>query len=268
MNKSLRIPLVLILMFAFISLANRYLDKGENVSGEDADMSVSVNEISHDEIDVSEALFRVNDIDNYFFLKSLNYHLMSYFQGINQGDVDMELFESEYLEFMNLDENAILKRFSSLENIDYDVLSYERVDDAYIAHLHFRDIGKEPRYLMSISVRDGHVTDRPYLFIEDVKKVTGSPLFSINVKRKAVFLDYEIYEIQIQNKKDEELLVDSGMYGFYAIKGNNKYYHRLESEKLPYELAVGENRRMLIRFDVRNPEEIYVNIEGREIRIL
>jgi len=147
------------------------------------------------------------------------------------------------------------------------VLGFEIVDGRYVIHINYRDMNEKQTFLKSFSIIDNTLADRPFIKVEEIGIKTESDDYSINLVSKGVFDKYEIYKIDIENRSGRELVVDDSMYGFNAIKGDNKYYHTLESAKLPYEIVPGEIRSFLIRFDTHNPEEIYVIIDGEEVRL-
>lgn len=267
MKNSIKLPLflltVVILILGYIYIFN----SDKVVIEENGLIQATLSQVQNSNIDISETLFRIEEDKDYYLLKDLNFYLSSYYEGVNSGDINMELLNSEYVEFMRLDKDEILKPYSKFNVVAYDVISYERINGGYVIHLHFRESGDDKRYLKSFSISGRSMSDRPFIRVEEIFRVTESSDYSINVTKKAVFSDYEIYQIDIENLSEGSIYIDGGMFGFNAIKGENKYYHTLESTKLPYELVKGEKRSFLIRFDCLNPEMIQIIIDGEEIRI-
>jgi len=267
-SKSIKLPIILIGIILVILVGNHFFGNTDNLTEYEEVSDVdSPSDIEHPNIDVKEALFRVELEEDYYFNKHLNFFLMSFFRMVNEKNLDMQIMNKEYVEFMRLNEDKILSSYDFLENASYDITGYKNLSTSYIVDLSYRDIGSDTRYQRSFSIIDNTLADRPFIKVEEIGIKTERDDYSINLVSKGVFDKYEIYKIEIENRSDRELIVDDSMYGFNAIKGDNKYYHTLESAKLPYEIVPGEIRSFLIRFDVLNPKEISVVIDGEEVRL-
>lgn len=265
MRRSHMIAVSLIVIVVAILLAGQFT--GMASGDEQEPVEIETLEVSHPELEIEYTKYRIEDRDNYYPYKTINYYLRSFFDGVNDKDIDLSLVDQEYMDFMGYDEADLLKPYSILDVVDYDIARITKGGDRVIVHLSYRDIGIDKFYQRKFSLMGTTICDRPFVGIEDIGKRTELEDYSVDVVSKAVFDTYEIYKIDVENRSEKELIVDDSMYGFNAIKGDNKYYHTLESAKLPYELVPGEIRSFLIRFDVLNPKEINVVIDGEETRV-
>ena len=272
MRKSHIFALALIVLIVAVTILDQFT--GISMGKEEPEQMerVSISEIevvdsSKGELDITYALARIESKKSYYHYKDINYFLRAFFDSVNAGEVSLDIIDEEYMTFMGYDGADLLKPYSMLEAVDYDVTRTYATSGKVIVDLSYREIGSDTRYQRSFSIIENTLADRPFIKVQEIGIKTKSDDYSINLVSKGVFDKYEIYKIDIGNRSGRELVVDDSMYGFNAIKGDNKYYHTLESAKLPYEIVPGEIRSFLIRFDTHNPDEIYVTIDGEELRV-
>lgn len=233
----------------------------------EADVEVEVKLDSKATPMIEQLILKYDDMENYYEFKDLNRVIMLFFKGINNKQVHTEAFP-EYKEFYNLSEDYYIENYGDLENVFYEIVSINKVPGRYFLNIRYKEEGSNKNYTSIFSTDGTYVVDEPFIRIDEISKKISNDKFSINVSSKAVYDKKSVYKIEVINLVDEFIEIESTMYGFYGKNTLNKYSHKLVKNSSIYKVLPFTNNIYFVEIRGEGIEELYINIDGEEIRLI
>lgn len=182
------------------------------------------------------------------------------------NDTKQELYQTEELFEKNYYEN----KFSG--NKEFSFQSWSSSNSLYIYQVKIFDnmlaTGKtNDKYVeeyVTISIENGEykLNLNSYLGRTIINKKTENEKLVVNVDRVDSYLDYEIYTLSIQNKTDEDILLDTRRRTntcYVMDKLENKFEAFLyENKDNELKFAPNELKTICIKFNVANRENLQI----------
>lgn len=267
MNKKKFIPILLIFIVLAFSILGYIVQKNEGNSQPATGTIGKMTTKTVSNIDTTDILLRIDGKKDYFLLKDLNYPLAELFNNLNNKTYsNIEIYPS-YKEFFNLSDNYFKDNYGKYDNLDYDIIKIVKDGGIYHFDLRYFDEKADKIHSTTFSTTGRYFIDEPFLRVDDIEEVTEDDNYKIEVKSKAVFNKYEVYKVIIENMSDETLSIQSDMYGFYAKDSLNRYYHKIIGTNFGYDVRPSEIREFNIRLDTLSFDELFVAIDGKDIKI-
>lgn len=224
------------------------------------------------EIDITDILLRIKDKKDYFKNKKINYPLMLFFNNVNSKQFEEIEVYPEYKAFIG---DSLSEYFSFKYDKDgplfYEIIDINKKDDKYIVKIKYKVEKNEKISYATFSTDGRYVLDKPFLKIVNINQQTTKENVEVFIESKAVFEDGEMYKIKVKNNGSSDFIINDGQYGFYAIKNNNKYSHKLLNGTInDYKVYPHTEKNLYVIFEnLRNPEKINIVLkEGEQFNIL
>jgi len=125
-----------------------------------------------------------------------------------------------------------------------DMLATGKYDNSKVTEDYFTIVNEADGYKVSIN---------SYVGKEEINKSKNENGIELNVVSKQVYMDYEIYTIQLTNNSDKTILLDSqeSFRNAYVLGENNTQYSSYIDEVLKQDLIVDSNetKKIEIKFN-------------------
>lgn len=221
------------------------------------------------EVDITEAILRLEDEANSFKHKDSNYSIMNFFYNVNRGEFNNINIYPECVEFLSLSDSYLKDKYDVGSNLIYQIIDVKKSDNKYIYDIKYKDEDSGAVKSRTFSSDGVYIIDEPFIKVEPMNENVDDDDLSIKIESKAIFEKYTIYKIGVFNKTNKEISIKSDMYGFYGTNGINKYSHELlGADSLSYQLYPGLENVLYVKFKTTEKIKIFLNTDKGEIRLM
>lgn len=266
MNKNI-IGVLLIILIITISIISFIYENKEELNKLPEPAIIKAEDITSNDESSNFAKYQLEDRKSFEY-KTINFPMYMFFKNINNKEFENIKIYPELKKFMSIEENYFKDKFNSENSYFYEIVDVEKIGLNYIYNVKYKTEGSNKVFIKNISSNGEYFFDDNYIKVDELNIKTITENIDITVESRAVFKNREIYKINMFNKSNENIILDDSLYGFYAIKDSNKYYHTLTKGSLEsYRLYPNTNRVIYIEFKTNGPKEVFININGDNVSI-
>jgi len=236
-------------------------DKDEEI---EETKDIIIGDISEESPDIKESLKDYEE-DKDLVLKSINYPIVRFFNNINNGNFNIDVFP-EYKDFFFPSEYINKQYYVGFNTLFYEIISFDKNDDKFLVNLRFTD-GSMDVVDKVFSTDGNYIIDKDYLKIIDIDKEVMNEDYLIEVEKRLIYKDREVFRVKVVNNTVDSLYINSNIYGFYATDKLNRYYHELLEGSSIYTILPKSEGLYFVEFKARNVDKVYIRIQEEDILI-